>query len=145
MKNFYFSFNVGLSLSKKTFYLLHWKPFKMMKNAFYFILKVFFVLKIFKYLSWLLGLDYKIRLLYGVTTWLTNNCNTRIANISRSKGNQTIIFVQLIEFNKRNIFFKNHATSFRPLVLFFWRSFIYHKREQVVCNLACKIKNCIKL
>ena len=30
------------------FYLLHWKPFK---NAFYFILKAFFVLKIFKILS----------------------------------------------------------------------------------------------
>ena len=27
----------------------------MMKNSFYFILKVFFVLKIFKFLSWLFG------------------------------------------------------------------------------------------
>ena len=30
-------------------------PLKMMKNAFYFILKVLFVLKIFKFLSSLLG------------------------------------------------------------------------------------------
>ena len=31
----------------------NWKPFKMMKNAFYFILEALFVLKIFKFLSWL--------------------------------------------------------------------------------------------
>ena len=29
--------------------------FKMMKNAFYFILKALFVLKIFKFLLWLFG------------------------------------------------------------------------------------------
>ena len=28
-------------------------PLKIMKNAFYFILKTFFVLKIFQFLSWL--------------------------------------------------------------------------------------------
>ena len=39
--------------------IIYWKPFesllKMMKNAFYFILKAIFVLKIFKFLSWLLS------------------------------------------------------------------------------------------
>ena len=30
-------------------------PFKMMKNAFYFILKALFALKRFKFLSWLFG------------------------------------------------------------------------------------------
>ena len=30
-------------------------PLKMMKNAFYFILKALFVLKIFKFLSWHFG------------------------------------------------------------------------------------------
>ena len=40
-------FKVGHSPSKK-----NWK---MMKNAFYFILKALFVLKIFKFLSWLFG------------------------------------------------------------------------------------------
>ena len=29
-----------------------------------------------------------------------------LPNISQSKGNQTIKFVQLIEYNKRNIFFQ---------------------------------------
>ena len=52
-----FEFNVILKsdshLPKKLCYLLHWKPFKKMKNAFYFILKALFILKIFKFLSWL--------------------------------------------------------------------------------------------
>ena len=61
----------------------------MMKNAFYFILKALFVLKIFKFLSWLFGhvgkrpdwkdeVNFKI---YDVTTWLTNNYNTDDENL----------------------------------------------------------------
>ena len=47
---------VGLSPSRKNLlYLFQWKPLKMTKNAFYFILKDLFVLKIFKFLSWLSG------------------------------------------------------------------------------------------
>ena len=51
-----------------------------------------------------------------------------LSNISRSKGNQTMTFGQLIEYNNRTIkifFFKNYAlheaeeTSSRPLFLFF--------------------------
>ena len=48
-------FKVKLSPSKKFFLIcLNYSPSKTMKNAFYFILKALFVLKIFKYLSWLL-------------------------------------------------------------------------------------------
>ena len=58
----------------------------MMKNAFYFTLKAPFVLKTFKFLSWLLGpvakrLDKKDKVnfkFYDVTAWLANNCNTHI-------------------------------------------------------------------
>ena len=48
---FWFSkVKVGLSPSKeKFFYLLQWEFFKMMRNAFYFILKALFVFKIFIY------------------------------------------------------------------------------------------------
>ena len=47
---------VGLSPSKKNFVIcVIESPLKMMKNAFYFILKAFFVLKIFKFLSRLFG------------------------------------------------------------------------------------------
>ena len=60
---------------------------KMMKNAFYFILKALFVLKIFKFLSWLFGhvgktawLENKVNFkIHDVTTWLTNNYNTHVA------------------------------------------------------------------
>ena len=80
---------------------------KMMKNVFYFTSKALFVLKIFEFLSWLFGLvakrlDKKDRVnfkSYDVTTWLTNN-------ISRSKGNQTMKFGQLIECNMKSIFHK---------------------------------------
>ena len=47
-----------------------------------------------------------------------------LPNISQSKGNQTIKFVQLIEYNKRNIFFQKllgkwgRETSSRPLFIF---------------------------
>ena len=59
----------------------------MMKNAFYFILKALFVIKIFKFLSWLFGhvekrLDEKDKINFeidDVTAWLANNYNTHIA------------------------------------------------------------------
>ena len=38
-------------------------PIEMIKNAFYFILKAIFILKIFKFLSWLFGH-------VGKTAWL---------------------------------------------------------------------------
>ena len=45
-------FKVGLSPSKKNGVICFIEsPLKMMKNAFYFILKALFVLKIFKFLS----------------------------------------------------------------------------------------------
>ena len=49
-------FKVGLSPSKKIFFIcFNDSPWKMMKNAFYFILKALFVLKVFKFLSWHFG------------------------------------------------------------------------------------------
>ena len=43
-------------LPKKTFFIwFNDSPSKMMKNAFYFISKALFVLKIFKFFSWLFG------------------------------------------------------------------------------------------
>ena len=58
-----------------------------MKNAFYFASKAVFVLEIFKLLSRLFGhvvkrLDKKNKVnfkFYDVTSWLTNNWNTHIA------------------------------------------------------------------
>ena len=78
----------GSNLQKKLIYLLQWKPLKMMKTAFYFIFKAFFVLKIFKFLSCLFGnvekqLDWKYKVIfkiYDITTRLTNSCHTHIAH-----------------------------------------------------------------
>ena len=42
-------------LPKKFFICFNDNPSKIMKNAFYFILNALFVLKIFKFLSWLFG------------------------------------------------------------------------------------------
>ena len=61
-------------------------PLKNMKNACYFTLKALFVLKIFKFLSWLfshvekrLYQKYKVNFkIYDVKTRLTNNSNARI-------------------------------------------------------------------
>ena len=58
-----------------------------MKNAFYFVLKALFVIKICKFLSWLFGhvekrLDEKDKVNFEideVTAWLANNYNTHIA------------------------------------------------------------------
>ena len=51
-----FQLEVGLSPSKKisVIYFIE-SPLKTMKNAFDFILKALFVLKIFNFLSWLFG------------------------------------------------------------------------------------------
>ena len=76
----------------------------MMKNAFYFTLKALFILKIFKFLSWLFGhveerLDYEEKVnfeMYSFTTWLTPG-----------KDHQTMKFSQLIEYCIRNIFLGN--------------------------------------
>ena len=60
-------------------------PRKLMKTAFYFILKALFVLNIFKSLPWLFGqveisvwLERKL-IFYDVINLLTNNCNIYIA------------------------------------------------------------------
>ena len=83
-----------------------------MKNAFYFILEVLFVLKIFKFLSRLFGhvgkmLDYKDKVNLSKSMTSKHGYQTITAhilpNISQSKSNQTIKLGQLIEYNKRNI------------------------------------------
>ena len=76
----------------------------MMKNVFYFTLKILFVLKIFKF-SPENGLIKKIRLIPKFMT--SRHGKRRIAihillNILRYKGNQTMKFGQLIEYDMRN-------------------------------------------
>ena len=58
----------------------------MTKNAFSFVLKTLFVLKIFQFSPWLFGhaekavwLEIKVQFKFSVTAWLTKNYNTHIA------------------------------------------------------------------
>ena len=84
----------------------------MMKNAFYFTLKALFVLKIFKFLSWLFGhvkngLIRKIRLISKLMTAQPGKQTIAISispNILVSKGNQIIKFGQVIEYIMRKNF-----------------------------------------
>ena len=88
----------------------------MMKNTFYFTLKTLFVLKnlcfcltfCIKTASVKRSGNFKF---YDVTAWLTNNCNTLIAQYVEKKGNQTMKFSQLIECNMRNIIVKNYTQN----------------------------------
>ena len=78
----YMFFTSRVLTSKKKFvFCFIESPFEMMKNAFYFILKALFVLKIFQFLPRLCGhvtfLDQKWKVnfkIHNVTNWLTNNC-----------------------------------------------------------------------
>ena len=70
-------------------------PLKMMKSAFYFILKALFILKIFKFLSWLFShVQYKkglIRKMRLISKFMTSQPGKQtvaahiLSNISRSK------------------------------------------------------------
>ena len=42
--------------------------------------------------------------MYDITTWLKTITTNKLSNISQNKGNQTVKFGQLIEYNERNIF-----------------------------------------
>ena len=99
--------------NKICFICFNESPLKMMKNAFYFILKALFVVKIFKFLS----------LLFGHKQTITVHI---LLNISRSKGNQTMKVGQLIEYNII-FFFRNHAENMAERLvpdLCFLKSFI---------------------
>ena len=116
-------------LLKKLFYLLRWKSFKMMKNASYLILKTLLFSRylIFVLTFWSCRKNRLIRKtnfkIYDVTTWLTITINI-LSNILQSKGNETIEFGQLIEYDKTNIFLQiscrkwGRETSSRPLFVF---------------------------
>ena len=103
-------------------FLVTENPLKMMKNTFYFTLKVIFVLKIFNFFfltfwsckktAWF----EKIRLIWDLImsqTWKQTVEIQILHNMWRSKGNQTMEFGQLIEYNMRNIFSFMHKMWWR--------------------------------
>ena len=92
---------------------------KMMKNAFYFTSEALSVLKRFKFLSLLFGhvLNGLIKKIGLISSFMTSEPGSQtivihiLPNISRSEGNQTIKFGQLIECNMRNIFLEKSCTK----------------------------------
>ena len=96
-------------------------PLKIMKNAFYFILKAIFVFKISKILSWKIRLTSEFMMSRSDLQTIATHI---LLNISRSKDNQTMKLSQLIEDNKRNNFLQKlcekwgRETSSRPLFIF---------------------------
>ena len=120
-------------VSNKSERLQQKSPLKMTKKNVYFVLKAFFVLKIFKFLSRHFGhvekksLIRKIRLTSKFITWQPGLQTIPIhiwLNISESKGNQTMKFGQLIEHSKGNNFLqklsekRGRVTSSRHLFIF---------------------------
>ena len=84
-----------------------------MKDAFYFLLKIVFVLKIFNFLiftflvKWKNGLMRKLRLISKFMTLLSGKQAIVIhvlSNNPRCKCNQTMKFGQLIEYNVTQFF-----------------------------------------
>ena len=83
----------------------------MIKSDFHFTLKSLFVLKIFNIFEFLVTYrDGLIRKISLISNFMTSQAEKQtitihiLPNISRSKGNQTMKFGQLIEYNMRKIF-----------------------------------------
>ena len=59
-----------------------------------------------------------------------------LPNISQSKDNQTVKFGQVIEYNKRNIFIKNHAQNeaggLVPDLFLCFKKVLYEVKESVL-------------
>ena len=83
-----------------------------MGDAFYFILKALFILEIFQFFVttfWSCRENGLIRKVRSTSKFMASQPGLQtiaihmLLNISQSKGNQTMKFGQLIEYNKRNI------------------------------------------
>ena len=129
-----------------------------MKKTFYFMLKAFFILDIFTFLSWLFSyvekrpdkksmVNFKT---YDVTEYRQQIVRMHIlSNISRSNGNQIKKFGQLIECNIRNIFLKisyiehiSESTVWRNVIKF---AFIVCPNIQVKVYLNILKLSCWRL
>ena len=117
----FLSLKIGLPAPKKVALISsNETSLKMMRNAFYLMLKALFVLEIFTFLSCLFGygvkrLDKQAKVnlkIYVVTDWTANITITILSNISRSKDNQTIKLGKLIEYNLRNLFLEKSYTKY---------------------------------
>ena len=122
-----------------------WKPFKNDENCFLFRLKSSFRsqdIEVFVTTFWSCrknGLIKKIR--------LTSKFNTSqlglqaiairiLPNISQLKGNQTMKFGQLIEYNKRNIFLQKLCRKWGRKTSLYFLKMLNMRWKQMVCSLV---------
>ena len=114
-------------------YLLDWKPFRSYVKCFLFYLKSSFRsrdISVFVLTFWSFRKNSLIGKISLTSKFMTSQPGLQtiaihiLPNISQSKGNQTMKFGQLIEYNKRNIFLQKlcrkwgRETSSRPLFIF---------------------------
>ena len=86
-----------VSCKKKNRFLLHKKKFQVQKSYYFFPERRAVQ-------------NHKIDLkTYDATTWLTNSYNIHVVQYFTSKGNQITKFGQVMDYNKINVFFRNHA------------------------------------
>ena len=117
-------------------YLRDWKAFKNDEKCFLFHLKSSFPSQdiwVFVTIFWSYGKNGLIRKIRLTSKFMVSQTGLQtiaihlLPNISQSKGNQTIKFGQLIEYNKKNIFLQklcrkwSKETSSRPLFIY-WKN-----------------------
>ena len=120
-------------------------PLKMMKNAFYFILKALFVLKIFKFLSAIFFMK-QFALIRKLRLTLISGKQTItihiLPNISRGKFSQTMKFSRLMEYNVRNIFlqksWENLSARLLSAPICFFKKAL-HKIQAKVQHVSCNM------
>ena len=95
-------------------------PLKMMKNAFYFMLKALFVLEIFTFLSWLFGYIREIawQESYGL---VQNLWRHRLGN----KNNYIrIFFIKILHFLHSSLQFLNNTRFSFWIIIIWWNTSI---------------------
>ena len=109
----------------------NWNFFKNNEKSFYLISKALFILKTFCLDFLVTQKNVLIRKIGLISKFMKQPGSQTIAlhiliNISRSKGNQTIKFGQLIECIMRNNFLKNHTRNVLGKLFLFLKTKIKH-------------------
>ena len=123
-------------------------PLKIMKNAFYFILKALFVLKVFKFLSWLFGHEslvtgrwslVKIRLISKLSYWFRDMFNVD----SLEKGLGIVSPANFVYAVSRKMFLILYSINWPNFIvrLPFLLEILGNMCIAIVCFLGCDVIN----
>ena len=127
-----FSLKVGLSPSKKIYVICFIEsPLRMMKNAFYLILKALVVLKIFKFLSWLFGHVEETAWLER-DGWFQNSWRHNLFN-KQSQYSYCPIFQEVKSTRESGQLIDYNKTSY--IAIFFFKTYAENKAVRLVPDL----------